>query len=55
MVEEGGAYPIPKKDFGLLDPVRLARKAEDLKGWIIRRKQIQSSIQQQKAVVARSH
>jgi len=55
MVEEGGAYPISKKDFGVLDPVRLAREAEDLKGWIIRCNQIQSSIQQQKAVVVRGH
>jgi len=29
MVEEGGAYPIRKKDSGLLDPVRPAREAED--------------------------
>jgi hypothetical protein len=44
MVEQGGAYPIRKKDFGLLDPIRPAGEAEDLKGRIIRCNQIQSGI-----------
>jgi hypothetical protein len=44
MVDEGGAYTIRKKDFGLLDEVRPAGEAEDLKGWIIRCDQIQSSV-----------
>jgi hypothetical protein len=44
MVEERDAHPIRKKDFGLLDPIRPAGEAEDLKGTIIRCNQIQSSI-----------
>jgi hypothetical protein len=44
MIEEGGAYPIRQREFGLIDPVRLARKAEDLKGGIVRCNQIQSTI-----------
>jgi hypothetical protein len=43
-VDEGRPDAIRKKDFWLLDPVRSAGEAEDLKGWIIRRNQIQSRI-----------
>jgi hypothetical protein len=44
MIEEGGAYPIRQREFGLIDPVRLARKAEDLKGGIVRCNQIPSTV-----------
>jgi hypothetical protein len=43
-VDEGGPDAIRKKNFWLLNPVRSAGEAEDLKGWIIRRNQIQSRI-----------
>lgn len=46
MVDEGGAYPIRDKNAGLLDPVRLAGVAEDLKSRVVRCNQIQSTIQQ---------
>jgi hypothetical protein len=44
VVEEGGADPIRKEDFGLLDPIHPAGEAEDLKGGTVRCKQIQSCI-----------
>jgi hypothetical protein len=55
MIDEGGTYPIREKDFGLLDPIRFAGEAKDLEGRIIRGEQVQSCVQQQKAIVARSH
>src|ERR1017187_8747832 len=44
MVDEGGADPVREKDLGLLDPIRPAGEAEDLKGGIVRCNQIQSTI-----------
>jgi hypothetical protein len=44
MVEEGGADPVRKKDLGLLDPIRPAGEAEDLKGGIVGCNQIKSTI-----------
>jgi hypothetical protein len=55
MVEESGSYAISQKDSWLFDPVRLAGKAEDLQGGIVRRNQIHFAIQQQEAVVAWRH
>jgi hypothetical protein len=46
MVHKGRAYPIRHKDLGLLDPIRLAGVAEDLKGGLVRCNEIQSCIQQ---------
>src|SRR5208282_297975 len=54
-VEQRGAHSIGKKDLRLFDPAGLAGEAKDLQGWIVRRYQIQLSIQQQKAAVARRH
>jgi hypothetical protein len=44
LIDEGSAYPIREEDFGLLDAARFAGEAKDLKGWIIRCDQIQSSV-----------
>jgi hypothetical protein len=43
MVKEGGADPIRKKNFGLLDLLPVG-ETENLKGWIVRCNQIQSTI-----------
>jgi hypothetical protein len=55
VIEERVAHAIRKKYFGLLDAFGLAGETEDLQGWIVRRQQIQTSIQQQKAVIAWSN